>query len=98
MIALGVLGLLIFGPEKLPRAAADAAKWLRQVREMGSTARKDLAESSGLDLQDTINTVKSLGEYHPRNLAASLFSEDTVSEKTKTVSKTDKPVFDPDTT
>jgi sec-independent protein translocase protein TatB len=98
MIALGVFGLLIFGPEKLPRAAADAAKWLRQIREMGSTARKDLAESSGLDLQDTINTVKSLGEYHPRNLATSLFAEDAVSDKTKTASKTGKPTFDPDAT
>jgi len=45
-----------------------------------------------------MNTVKSLGEYHPRNLAASLFSDDTASEKTKTVSKTDKPEFDPDAT
>lgn len=98
MIALGVLGLLIFGPERLPKAAADATKWLRQIREMAGSARKDLAESSGLDLQDTINTVKSLGEYHPRNIATSLFSEDTSSEKTKPASKTDKPVFDPDAT
>lgn len=98
MIALGVLGLLIFGPERLPKAAADATKWLRQIREMAGSARKDLAESSGLDLQDTINTVKSLGEYHPRNIATSLFSDDTSSEKTKPESKTDKPVFDPDAT
>jgi sec-independent protein translocase protein TatB len=98
MIALAVLGLLIFGPEKLPRAAADATKWLRQIREMAGTARKDLAESSGLDLQETINTVKSLGEYHPRNLATSLFSEDNPSEKTKRASGTDKPLFDPDAT
>lgn len=98
MIAIGVLGLLIFGPERLPKAAADAAKWLRQIRDMGSSARKDLAQSSGLDLQDTINTVKSLGEYHPRNLATSLFAEDVTSDKTKAGSKTDKPVFDPDAT
>jgi sec-independent protein translocase protein TatB len=98
MIALGVLGLLIFGPERLPKAAADATKWLRQIREMAGNARKDLAESSGLDLQDTIDTVKSLGEYHPRNLATSLFSEDAVPEKTKPASQTDKPVFDPDAT
>lgn len=98
MIALGVLGLLIFGPERLPKAAADATKWLRQIREMAGSARKDLAESSGLDLQDTINTVKSLGEYHPRNIATSLFSDDTSSDETKPASKTDKPVFDPDAT
>lgn len=98
LIALGVLGLLIFGPEKLPKAAADATKWLRQIREMAGSARKDLADSSGLDLQDTINTVKSLGEYHPRNIATSLFTEDTTSAKTKPAARTDKPVFDPDAT
>lgn len=98
MIALGVLGLLIFGPERLPKAAADAIKWLRQIREMAGSARKDLADSSGMDLQDTINTVKSLGEYHPRNIAASLFAEDTTPEKTKPAQQTDKPVFDPDAT
>ena len=98
MIALGVLGLLIFGPERLPKAAADATKWLRQIREMAGSARKDLADSSGLDLQDTINTVKSLGEYHPRNIATSLFTDDTTSGKTKPARGTDKPVFDPDAT
>jgi sec-independent protein translocase protein TatB len=98
MIALGVLGLLIFGPERLPKAAADATKWLRHIREMAGSARKDLAESSGLDLQDTINTVKSLGEYHPRNIATSLFSDDTASGKTKPATQTDKPAFDPDAT
>ena len=98
MIALGVLGLLIFGPERLPRAAADAAKWLRQIRQMGMTARKDLTESSGLDLQDTINTVKSFGEYHPRNLATSLFAEDPVTDDTKPATDKEKPAFDPDAT
>ncbi|MCH9737847.1 MAG: twin-arginine translocase TatA/TatE family subunit [Candidatus Nanopelagicales bacterium] len=98
MIALGVLGLLIFGPERLPRAAADAAKWLRQIRQMGMTARKDLTESSGLDLQDTINTVKSFGEYHPRNLATSLFAEDPGTDETKPATDKEKPAFDPDAT
>jgi Sec-independent protein translocase protein TatA len=90
MIALGVLGLLIFGP--------DAAKWLRQIRQMGMTARKDLTESSGLDLQDTINTVKSFGEYHPRNLATSLFAEDPGTDETKPATDKEKPAFDPDAT
>ena len=98
MIALGVLGLLIFGPERLPRAAADAAKWLRQIRQMGMTARKDLTESSGLDQQDTINTVKSFGEYHPRNLATSLFAEDPGADETKPATDKEKPAFDPDAT
>ena len=34
IIILAVVGLLVFGPERLPRAAADAAKWLKQIRKM----------------------------------------------------------------
>ena len=98
LVCIALLGLLIFGPERLPRAAADAAKWLRQIREMGATARKELSESSGLDLQDTINTVKGLGEYHPRKLATSLFTDDASVEETGGAKKPEKPAFDPDAT
>lgn len=34
ILIVAVIGLLVFGPERLPRAAADAAKWLKQIRVM----------------------------------------------------------------
>jgi sec-independent protein translocase protein TatB len=66
---LAVIGLLVFGPEKLPRAAADAGRWMRQLRTMAAQAKSDLADSAGVDLTDTLDTVKSLREFHPRTLA-----------------------------
>jgi sec-independent protein translocase protein TatB len=66
---LAVIGLLVFGPEKLPRAAADGAKWLRQLRTMAAQAKSDLADSAGVDLTETLDTVKSFREFHPKNLA-----------------------------
>jgi sec-independent protein translocase protein TatB len=75
IIVIAVIGLLVFGPERLPRAAADAAKWLRQIRAMASGARSELAESAGIDLADTVDTVKSLQEFHPRRLAADLLKD-----------------------
>jgi sec-independent protein translocase protein TatB len=69
IVVLAVIGLLVFGPEKLPRAAADAGRWLRQLRTMAAQAKSDLADSAGVDLNDTFDTVKSLRELHPRNLA-----------------------------
>ena len=66
ILIVAVIGLLVFGPERLPRAAADAAKWLKQIRSMASGARKDLADSAGIDLSETVDTVKSLQEFHPR--------------------------------
>ena len=77
---LAVVGLLVFGPERLPRAAADAAKWLKQVRAMASGARQDLADSAGIDLSETVDTVRSLQEFHPRRLASSLLNDDKAPE------------------
>lgn len=76
ILLIAVAGLLIFGPEKLPRAAADAAKWIKQIRAMAAKSRQDLADSAGIDLGDTLDSVKSLGDLHPRKLAQSLISDD----------------------
>ena len=99
LIALGVVGLLVFGPEKLPRAAADASKWIRQIRSMAVSARKDLADSAGMDLKGTFDEVKGLAEYHPRKLASSLFTEDPEEDRQGATTKPkDAPAFDPDAT
>jgi sec-independent protein translocase protein TatB len=99
LIALGVVGLLVFGPEKLPRAAADASKWLRQIRSMAVSARKDLADSAGVDLKGTFNEVKGLADYHPRKLASSIFAEEAENDPPGSSPKSkDAPAFDPDTT
>ena len=80
ILVIGVIGLLVFGPERLPRAAADAAKWLRQLRGMASGARKELADSAGLDLTDAVDSVRELRDLHPRRLAASLLNDDDDDE------------------
>ena len=56
-IGLAVLALLVLGPEKLPRYAADAARMLRQLRRMANDARTEVTrelgpELDGLDLSD----------------------------------------------
>lgn len=100
IIILGVVGLLVFGPDRLPRAAADAAKWLKQIRTMASGARQDLADSAGLDLSETVDTVKSLQEFHPRRLAASILKDESEDEAPKAAEKpaVQRPAFDPDAT
>lgn len=76
IIVLGLLGLLIFGPEKLPRAAADAARWLRQVRGMAASARQDLANSAGMDFGEAKEALRDIADLHPRRIAASIMNDD----------------------
>jgi sec-independent protein translocase protein TatB len=56
VVLLG-LGIVLFGPDKLPSAAANAARFLRQVRAFSDNARNDLRnelgpEFDGLNLED----------------------------------------------
>jgi len=96
ILIVGIIGLLVFGPERLPRAAADAAKWIKQMRTMASGARKDLADSAGFDLGDT---VKSFQDLHPRRLAASFMKDDEPEFGAPVkASRAPVPAFDPDAT
>ena len=104
ILILAVLGLLVFGPERLPRAAADAARTLRNVRAMASNARKDLADSAGVDLSGAQGALRDLQDLHPKRMVAGIFEDDPADATTK--GSSDKPTsggassarFDPDAT
>jgi sec-independent protein translocase protein TatB len=45
--ALIVIALLVFGPDRLPQAAAQAGRTLRNLRRMANSAREDLRSGLG---------------------------------------------------
>jgi sec-independent protein translocase protein TatB len=47
LVALVVIALLVFGPEKLPQAASQAGRTLRQLRQMANNAKSDLQANLG---------------------------------------------------
>jgi sec-independent protein translocase protein TatB len=83
ILILAVLGLLVFGPERLPRAAADAARTLRNVRAMASNARKDLADSAGVDLSGAQDALRDLQDLHPKRMVAGIFDDDAADTARK---------------
>ncbi|HUZ53571.1 MAG TPA: sec-independent translocase [Streptosporangiaceae bacterium] len=52
ILVLGLLGLVIFGPEQLPRMAAQAGRALRDLRRLADSARADLTDSLGPEFRD----------------------------------------------
>lgn len=52
LLLLAVIGLIIFGPDRLPKAAADLGRMLRQLRQMASGAANDLKAELGPELAD----------------------------------------------
>lgn len=54
---IAIVGILVFGPDKLPDFARQAARFVRTVRRMAQDAKDDLGRElghdlSGLDLKD----------------------------------------------
>lgn len=108
LLALAVLGLIVFGPEKLPKAAADAGRWARQIRQMASSARQEIADSAGIDLNETMGGLKEFRDLHPRRLAAGIFDDEAdgqgagksaTNERTSAAPKQQAgQTFDPDLT
>jgi sec-independent protein translocase protein TatB len=49
---LVVIALFVFGPERLPKMAAEAGRMLRTLREMANNARSDLQAELGPELGD----------------------------------------------
>src|SRR5215469_3139415 len=47
LLVLGVLALLIFGPDRLPGIAAQAGRALRELRRMAEGAKSELQENLG---------------------------------------------------
>jgi sec-independent protein translocase protein TatB len=58
-----VCGMLLFGPERLPKAAADAARLVRRLRAMADGAMNDMKADLGPEFADL-----DLASLHPHRL------------------------------
>ncbi|MCW2703523.1 MAG: tatB [Blastococcus sp.] len=64
IIVLGLAALFIFGPERLPTLAKDAAAGLKRVRAAITGVREQVNESFGDDLPELRDL--DLRKYHPK--------------------------------
>jgi sec-independent protein translocase protein TatB len=57
ILMIGMVGVIVFGPDKLPDLAKQAGRFIRTVRRMAENAKNDLGREigedfSGLQLRD----------------------------------------------
>lgn len=71
LVLLAVVGLIIFGPERLPKAASDAVRMLKELRAMARGAAADLKAELGPEMADL-----DLASLHPRRIVGSILSDD----------------------
>ena len=76
IVTLLVVALLVFGPDKLPSVARDAAAMLRQLRTMAKTARSQIKTELGPEFSDF-----DLDSLNPRTFVRKNLFEDDDDEE-----------------
>ncbi|SDT24592.1 sec-independent translocase [Actinopolymorpha singaporensis] len=61
-LVLAIAALFIFGPDRLPDIARQAARGIRQVRSMATNARRELSRELGPEFEDL-----DIADLNPRN-------------------------------
>ncbi|HVA59355.1 MAG TPA: sec-independent translocase [Mycobacteriales bacterium] len=109
LLVLLVVALVVLGPERLPKLAADAGRLLRRLRELAQSASSELKEELGPEF-----TNLNLADLHPRRFVEKhLFGDDEVVAQSPVsevagsgpapprpldLGPGDRPPFDPDAT
>jgi sec-independent protein translocase protein TatB len=52
LIGLGILAMILVGPERLPGLAVEAAKIIKKIRRLATTATNELKENLGPGFED----------------------------------------------
>jgi sec-independent protein translocase protein TatB len=77
LLVLGVIALIVFGPDRLPQLARDAGRTLRQLREMAQAARTELKSELG----DTVGDF-DFSDLNPRTFVRKHLLDDLDSDLT----------------
>ncbi len=86
ILVLGVIALVLFGPEQLPKMAAQAGRALRDLRRLADGARADLQEGLGPEFSDF-----DIGDLNPKNFVRKhLFDDlDNLGDPSSLIHQTD---------
>jgi sec-independent protein translocase protein TatB len=98
ILMIGMVGVIVFGPDKLPDLAKQAGRFIRTVRRMAENAKNDLGREIGEDFSGL-----HLRDLDPREVVRKniLGDGDTAvapSPRTRELRPDERPPFDPDAT
>ncbi len=97
ILMIGMVGVMVFGPDKLPDLAKQAGRFIRTVRRMAENAKNDLGREIGEDFSGL-----KLRDLDPREMVRKniLDTDDTPTPGTasRELRPDERPPFDPDAT
>jgi sec-independent protein translocase protein TatB len=96
IVMIGMVGVIVFGPDKLPDLAKQAGRFLRTVRRMAENAKNDLGREIGEDFSGL-----QLRDLDPREVVRKNFldaDDSTPTSTSRELRPDERPPFDPDAT
>lgn len=79
-VVLLVVALVVVGPERLPRYAAQLGVWAREVRRYAFAARERVSDELGEDIKDVDWAALDPRRYDPRRIVREAFLDDAAVE------------------
>lgn len=95
---LALVGLFVFGPERLPKVAGDLVRQLRALREMARAAAEDLRAEMDPGLAQELS---GLADLHPKRFMSTLLDDEVEVPQPRTapvLQYGERPPFDCDAT
>jgi sec-independent protein translocase protein TatB len=82
MIGLAILGLILVGPERLPKLASEAAALVRKIQKMSHAATQELRENLGPGFEDLQPSDLNPKTFIKKQLAEVLDEKDELPKPT----------------
>ena len=101
-LVIAIIGLVVFGPERLPEMSAQLARFVKSMRAKASSATAELTTS--VDTKVVTDLAKDLRGITPRGMATNAMSasfgkpQSGVMRDQRPSGTLVNPVFDPDAT
>ncbi|WP_115720419.1 Sec-independent protein translocase protein TatB [Gallaecimonas mangrovi] len=89
LVVVGIIALVVLGPERLPAAARTLGRWIRTIKGMAQQVRNELErELETHELNESLKKAEQLGKDVPKELA------DTVDDMKRSAEELDRPYKD----
>jgi sec-independent protein translocase protein TatB len=93
LVVLALVGIIVLGPDRIPGVARDAARMIRQLRDMATGARSQLKNELGPEFADVgLDSLRELRSLNPRTaIQRALLGDDEVADVPRDDAPADAP-------
>lgn len=91
ILGLAILGMMLVGPERLPKLAVEAARWVKKLRGYAATATTELRENLGPGFEDL-----QPKDLNPKTFMKKQLTDLLDEEAVKPKGNRPSPMIDPD--